>query len=101
VPFFTDILFAQVCGAELDQCIPWYDRYCHSSKENPESLPMVVASDIVTYVTRSDSIPPGSMIVVCRMLHSLTVNTAMITANAFGDPNTVAKLQADFDAVTP
>jgi len=88
---FADLLFAQVCGTELEQCLAFFNRY-HEAHEDPGRQLFRFASDISRYITGNDTSFYESML-VDPTIPVFAWLTHMVVADAFGDQVTVAQLQ--------
>jgi len=95
---FADILFAQVCGTELEQCLSFFARY-HEAQADPGTQLFRFGSDISRYITGNDAPLVESMLVASTVPVCVALSH-MVVADAFGDQRTVAQLQAKLSAGT-
>jgi hypothetical protein len=90
---FADILFAQVCGTELEECLVPFSRYAEVQTDRGAVL-FRFSADIARYITGNDTPLPEAM-AVAETTPTFGILTHMIVADAFGDMDTVSELQAE------
>lgn len=95
---FADILFAQVCGTELEQCLSFFGRY-HEAQGDPGTQLFRFGSDISRYITGNDA-PLVESMLAASTLPVFVAMSHMVVADAFADQGTVAQLQAKLSAGT-
>ena len=90
---FADILFAQVCGTELGECLVPFSRYAGGETGGGTVL-FRFSADIARYITGDDT-PLLESMAVAEATLTFGILTHMIVADAFGDVDTVSELRAE------
>jgi hypothetical protein len=94
---FADILYAQVCGLDLENCLDYWGRYHEMEKDGGTQL-FRFTNDIAKHITGDPSPPNESpplieAMIIGEIFPLLYLSVCMVVADAFGDSKTVAKLK--------
>ena len=92
---FADLLFSQACGPQMPTCMRFFERYFEVA-ENPSTQLFRVCSDVSRYITDEEA-PLVESTVIATLFPVLVHLTQMVVADAFGDQQAVAELQAQLD----
>ncbi len=93
---FADLLYAQVCGTELSNCLSFLARYDEVTGDRSTQLGRF-GLDISRYITGQDA-PLMESLLVASTLPQFTVVIHLVVAAAFADSKTVSELQAKLSA---
>ncbi len=89
---FADLLYAQVCGTELPECLNFFARYDEVTGDRAAQLGRF-SLDISRYITEHEA-PVMESLLVASTLPPFTVLIHTVVAAAFGDSDTVSQIQA-------
>lgn len=90
---FANILYAQVCGTDLLDCMKFFKRYVEVEGSVKLSR---FSSDLACYITDKENSLDES-ILIAMVFPVFAYLTHMVVADAFGDQNTVILMQAEMD----
>jgi hypothetical protein len=95
---FGDILYAQVCGTQMEEVLSFFSRY-HEVRNSLTQL-FHFCSDVAKYITDSKApIPEGTIIV--STIPSFIAFNHIVVASCFGDEKTVKKLESELNKDQP
>ena len=91
-PFFSDILFAEVCGTGLERVMPFFNRYVSILNDKSAQL-MRFSIDIVAYILGNDNPDMHDIVHIPPLYPAFVRCTWQMTAYGFGDPDIVKYCQ--------
>lgn len=89
---FADLLYAQVCGTELPECLSFLARYDEGSTQFGRFI-----LDISRYISPQDA-PAAKLLLVASTIPRFTDLIHLVVVAAFGDSKSVSQLQAKLSA---
>lgn len=92
---FADILYAQVCGTQIVECMAFFSRYQEVLSNRGTQL-FRFTSDVAKYITGNKTPLNESMLIVPTISLFVSLNYSVI-ANCFGDNKMVKKLESDIE----
>jgi hypothetical protein len=93
---FADILYAQVCGLELEECLHYFDRYHEMTKHGGTQL-IRFTNDVARHITGNPA-PLIESMIIGETFPLFSLSVQIIVAEAFGDLKTVAALNEKLSA---
>lgn len=92
---FADILYAQVCGTQIVECLAFFSRYQEVLSDRGTQL-FQFTSDVSKYITGNKAPLNESMLIMPNIPLFVSLNHIVI-ANCFGDNKMVKKLKSDIE----
>lgn len=92
---FGDLLFAYVCGKELEECLKYFDRYYEVENDGGTQL-FRFSSDIAKYITGNEA-PLAEGMALGSNFTPLYLMTQLATAEAFHDEENIKKLSKSLE----
>ena len=95
---FADILYAQVCGAQIYDVMKYVRKYDEAVSDRTKMMIALFSLDLIDYIvgTRTPE-PPYSPLLLDLSFH-LRFNTVLTVANAFNDEVGIRRTQAAREA---
>lgn len=90
---FADILYAQVCGTEIKECMVYFERYMELNGNSTQLFRF--SSDVANYITGKEDITSAMEISMAFPI-LVNVNHQIISRN-FNDMDTVELLKAELE----
>lgn len=92
---FADILYAQVCGTQIVECLVFFSRYQEALSERGKQL-FRFTSDVTKYITGNKAPLNESMLIIPTVPLFVSLNH-IVVANCFGDNKMVKKLESNIE----
>ena len=92
---FADILYAQVWGTQIVECLAFFSRYQEVLSDRGTQL-FQFTSDVSKYITGNKAPLNESMLIMPNIPLFVSLNHIVI-ANCFGDNKMVKKLKSDIE----
>jgi len=93
---FADILYAQVCGINLEECLSFFSRY-HKANDGGTQL-FRFSSDVAKYITGKEAPLSESMLIASTVPKFMAINH-IVVARSFGDDKTVHKINSKLGVI--
>lgn len=87
---FADLLYAQVCGLDLEECLYYFGRYHEMAKDGGTQL-IRFNNDVAKHITGNPA-PVIESMMIGAIFPLFVLPVQMVVAEAFGDLKTVAAL---------
>ncbi|NVM54780.1 MAG: hypothetical protein HWN66_13845 [Candidatus Helarchaeota archaeon] len=91
---FADILWAQVCGTQIEECLAFFSRY-HEVQSDGGTQLFRFSSDVAKYITGNEA-PLFESMLIGQTVGALVGSVHILVASCFGDEKTVKKLESKF-----
>lgn len=98
--YFADLLYAQVCGTQLEECFPYFNRYLMMDKENEGSSIYFFLKDVANYITGNQA-TLVEVTFIQPIFLILADATCLAIAYAFGDEETSKEIQERLEKQMP
>lgn len=88
---FADILYAQICGTKLPECMMLFKRYYEVENDGPEQLRRF-SSDVAEHITGKENVYDAALSVNVHFADFVGFNH-IVLASCFGDRKTVKNVE--------